>query len=184
MILTVSRNGARVFQTRIILVSGERSTSEVLVKKKISYLESESSRRNNGSPLPRSSSITRGPPLIRHTIGDSIRKYQVRIQGGRAVREGSTGSGKGYWRIRTRAIHYESTGRILSYQSLLVSSSSPPRAHRPSLRPLYSVRYLPIYLSIGWMSECTNQALMHAKRRAEKLIVIHARRLSHAFSTR
>lgn len=91
--------------------------------------------------------------------------------------------GWGYWRIRTRAIHYESTGRILSYQSLLVSSSSSlPLARRPSLRPLYS--YLPIYLSIGWMSECTNQALMHAKRRAEKLIVIHVRRLSHAFSTR
>lgn len=130
--------------------------------------------------LPRSSGITRGPPLIRHTIGDSIRKYQVRIQGERGRRS----RGKGYWRIRTRAIHYESTGRILSYQSLLVSSSSFPRARHPSLRPLYSVRYLPIYLSIGWMSECTNQALMHAKRRAEKLIVIHVRRLSHAFSTR
>lgn len=162
------------------------SASEVLEKK--SYLESESSRHNNGSPAPhpRSSSITRGPPLIRHTIGDSIRKYQVRIQGGRAMREGSTGSGRRYWRIRTRAIHYKSTGRILSYQSLLVSSSSSPTplARRPSLRPLYSVRYLPIYLSIGWMSECTNQALMHAKRCSEKLIVIHVRRLSHAFSTR
>lgn len=121
-----------IFRARIMLVSGEPLYigSPRREKKKISYLESESSRRNNGSPLPRSSSITRGPPLIRHTIGDSIRKYQVRIQGGRVGERGRRdrgkggGGGRGYWRIRTRAIHYESTGRILSYQSLLVSSSS------------------------------------------------------------
>lgn len=135
--------------------------------------------------LPRSSGITRGPPLIRHTIGDSIRKYQVRIQvrgepargddgvGGRGIGEFGHGLSITNPPVEFCPINLCSFPRLL-----------PLRARRPSLRPLYSVRYLPIYLSIGWMSECTNQALMHAKRRAEKLIVIHVRRLSHAFSTR
>jgi len=45
---------------------------------------------------------------------------------------------------------------------------------------LWCTRYLAIYLSIGWMSEGTNQALMHAKCRERGEINSHPH--SPAFS--
>lgn len=101
---------------------------------KKNYLES--SGCNNGSLRPAS--------LIRHTIGDSIRKYQVREYEGTSglwIERTATGKGvlansdTGYpLRIRRQ--------KILSYQSL---------RSFPSLLPLYRAHAisLPIYLSIG-----------------------------------
>jgi hypothetical protein len=71
-----------------------------------------------------------------------------------------------------------STGGILSYQSLLASSHPRLVVHPPL--PLWCTRYLAIYLSIGWMSEGTNQALMHAKCRERGEINSHPH--SPAFS--
>lgn len=75
--------------------------------------------------------------------------------------------GRGYWRIRTRAIHYEYAGRKFCPINL---------SARFLLSCLFIERTLYLYPSIypsAGMSESTNQALMHAKCAEEKLIVIH-----------
>lgn len=127
-------------------------------ERKKNYLES--SGRNNGSLRPAS--------LIRHTIGDSIRKYQVReYEGTSGLWIERTATEKGYWRIRTRAIHYEYAGRKFCPINL---------SARFLLSCLFIERTLYLYPSIypsAGMSESTNQALMHAKCAEEKLIVIH-----------
>lgn len=184
--------------TGIIVVSGEsRDLAGPRGRgKKISYLEKERerrgelSRRNNGLLHPALRGIMCGPPLIRRTQSGIPLEG---IRSGYRVSERCRGGGqrrRGYRRVRTRAIHYESTGRILSYQSLLVPSPLPPppphlpARRRPPSLPLYSGRYLPIYLSIGWMSESANQALMHAKYRGEINSHPPSSLFSHVFHAR
>lgn len=152
---------------------GPREVLGARKEKEISYLES--SGRNNGSLRPAS--------LIRHTIGDSIRKYRVREYEGATQRGRRRGRGIGEFGHGLSITNPPVENSVLSI-SLLVSFSPAVRLP-PTLLYRERMRYLypSIYLSAG-MSESTNQALMHAKCAEEKLIVIHVRRLSHAFSTR
>lgn len=131
-------------------------------KKEISYLESESSRRNNGSrwppPFALSSGITRGSAIDRAAQSgiplESIRsEYRASERGcswgtGAARRRGIGEFGHGLSITNSPAefCPINLCSFPLSSRVPLPSSSHSPRA---LLLPLYSVRYLPIYLSIG-----------------------------------
>jgi len=135
----------------------------------------------------RSSAVLRGPPLITaHNRGFHQKVSQVRIHTP-PPRPRGRGRGRGQRRgvLANSDMGYPlriSAGRILSYQSLLASSPATRLSPHPTAatHPLWRTRYLAIYLSIGWMSEGTNQALMHAKCRERGEINSHPH--SPAFS--